>query len=99
VCHQLENCGYSLLDEKGLGGSSEHHSLYRNTKKSSLLSSFVQQMSEVLRLSMTWKDTDIMSAPEVITVWTVFLHPPNGPDLALSVCHVFGHLKKNVTVL
>jgi len=31
------------------------------------------------------------------SVWTVFLHPPNGPDLALSDCQMFGHPKKKNT--
>jgi hypothetical protein len=93
VCHHLKNCGYSLFGW-GLEGP-VNTSCYIETVRSRLLSLFVQQMAEVLCLSMTVEGYRHLSASEVITLWTVFLHPPNGPDLALSDCHLFGHPQKS----
>ena len=59
----------SFWMRKAWGDSSDHWSLYWNAKKSSLLSSFVQQMSEVLRLSMTVEGYRHLSMPDVITVY------------------------------
>jgi len=59
----------SFWMRKAWGDSSEHQSLYWNTKKSFLLSLFVQQMSEVLCLSMTLEGYRHLSAQEVITLY------------------------------